>query len=409
MAKKPSKEGQDSVTQSRVQECERAEEALKQDRFFIENALNTLKDIFFVFDLDGRFLRWNKVLGAVTRYSDTEISSMRPTGFFSGDDADKVADAIGKTVKEGGAIVKAEIVTRDGRRIPYEFTGSLLRDRQGRPIGICGTGRDVTERIRMESELRELAGQLDQKVKERTVQLLDAQEELVRKEKLAAIGKVAAGVGHEIRNPLGVINNAVFYLNEVLKEAGKDVLEHLDIIREEVMASERIISDLLDFSHTRTPVKKNIQARELIGQALRDCEVPEGVTLEVDLPETLSAVDADPSQMARAFAYIIKNAIDAMSQAGTLRIKAEEDREAGDVKLSFTDTGPGILPENMEKLFQPLFTTKARGLGLQLAIVKNLTEANGGKIEAQSLPGKGAAFTFTLPAARPEKGGGLDA
>lgn len=136
-----------------ITERKQAEEALKKEKAFTEHALNTLKDVFFVFDFEGRLLRWNKALNVITGYSDGEISSMKPIDFFKREDISRVAEAIEKVVKEGYAIVEATGVTKDGRQIPYEFTGTLLNDYKGNPIGISGVGRNITERKQREREM----------------------------------------------------------------------------------------------------------------------------------------------------------------------------------------------------------------------------------------------------------------
>jgi len=128
-----------------VSERKRAAENLAEEKAFIENALNAMKDVFYVFDVEGRFLRWNKTLNAVTGYLDTEIESMRPIDFFRNDDITRVSEAIREAYK-GSSVIDALVVTKDGRQIPYEFSATRLSDAHGNPIGICGVGRDITER-----------------------------------------------------------------------------------------------------------------------------------------------------------------------------------------------------------------------------------------------------------------------
>lgn len=223
--------------------------------------------------------------------------------------------------------------------------------------------------------------------------LLDANEELVRKEKLATIGKIAGVVGHEIRNPIGVISNAVFFLKTVLENADETVKEYLDIIKAEVSNTERIISDLLDFARTRTPQKSRIMIGQLLATCVEKSGIPENVNAELGLPEI--AINADPLQMRQVFVNLIRNAVDAMPGGGTIRICAESS--PGFVDIMVSDTGEGIAPGNMARLFQPLFTTKAKGLGLGLTIIRNLTETNGGSVSVESSPGKGTAFTVRMP------------
>ncbi len=261
-----------------------------------------------------------------------------------------------------------------------------------------------------------------------TSSLLEAQEDLVRKEKLATLGKLSGSVGHELRNPLGVISNAIYFLKTVIPDADETVREYLNIIKNEVDNSQRIITDLLDFARTKTPQARMISINEMVSQSLGKCTIPEGITVGIDIPETLPMITVDPLQMGQVFQNLITNAVQAMPNGGTLRVSArlisefgmnqfrnadyglrnDEQLDSGvspkseianpqsAIEISVTDTGEGISPENMEKLFQPLFTTKAKGIGLGLTVVKNLTEANGGRIKVESEIGKGTTFTVTL-------------
>jgi PAS domain S-box-containing protein len=149
-----------------IKERKRTEEALIKEKAFIESALNTLNDIFFVLDMSGRFLRWNKAGNTILGYTDEEISAMRPTDFFSGEDIQRVTEAIGKVIREGNASMEAAFITKDNRKIPYEIFGSLLKDPSGKYIGICGVGRDITDRKHTEEELRKREEELKKRVKE---------------------------------------------------------------------------------------------------------------------------------------------------------------------------------------------------------------------------------------------------
>jgi signal transduction histidine kinase len=249
--------------------------------------------------------------------------------------------------------------------------------------------------------------------------LEETQEELVRKEKLSILGRLAGVVGHEIRNPLGVMNNAVYFLKTVLPDAEEPVKEYLDIIKQEIDDSLRIVTDLLDFARTKTPQMTPITANTLITQALGKCTIPENIDLQTDIPAAMPQVNIDPFQMGEVLQNLIINAVQAMPEGGTLRISAREVKssqnspipplpeggeggfyESGFIEIAVTDTGEGISPENMEKLFQPLFTTKAKGIGLGLVVCKNLTEANGGRIEVASRRDEGTKFTVMIPIER---------
>ncbi len=138
-----------------ITERKKAEEELRKEINFTKSSLDTLTDGFIVFDLEGKFLRWNKAMSQVTGYSDEEISSLHPTDFFLGEDVPSVMENIGRVLKEGHASMEASIVTNEGKSIPYEFTGDLFRDHEGNPLSICVVGRDITERLRADKALRE--------------------------------------------------------------------------------------------------------------------------------------------------------------------------------------------------------------------------------------------------------------
>jgi signal transduction histidine kinase len=221
--------------------------------------------------------------------------------------------------------------------------------------------------------------------------------ELVHQEKLVLLGQVADTVGHELRNPLGVINNAVYFLQAVLADADETTREYLGIIKDEVADAERIVSDLLDAVRTKPPHPEAVRVEALIGKVLDKCEIPASITVKLDIPGAISAVRVDPSQMHQVLWNLITNGVEAMPEGGTLDIRAVEDRAAKTVTVSIQDSGSGIPPEHQGRLFQPMFTTKTRRVGLGLVVVKNLTQANGGSVGVGSEPGRGSTFTVSLP------------
>lgn len=281
------------------------------------------------------------------------------------------------------------------------FLDSLLI--VGLLVALLGELREeVKRRQRVEDEIRSLNGKLEAKVQQRTQQLLAAQEELVHKEKLALLGQVADTVGHELRNPLGVMNNAIYFLQTVLADADETTREYLGIIKDEIGAAERIVSDLLDAVRSKPPRPDTVALAGLLQQVLRKCKVPSSISVRLDIAATLPPIRVDPLQMHQVFWNLITNSVEAMPQGGVLEIGARQDPLAKCVTVSFKDSGSGIAPQHLAQLFVPLFTTKARRVGLGLVVVKNLTQANGGHVEVQSAPGRGSTFSVTLPSASQE-------
>jgi PAS domain S-box-containing protein len=290
---------------------------------------------------------------------------------------------------------------KDGKPCPAETSGAIVRDTKGKVIGFVSIYRDISARKRLEKEQERYARNLEAKIEEveRTKQELEhAQERLVRSEKLAAIGELAGGVGHELRNPLGAIKNVAYLLNTALEEPRPEVKESLEILEKEVERSERIIGSLLDFGRPRSPVQQMVSINNVAQVALFRAKVPEEVEVVSQLDESLPAIVADEDQLGIVFGNIVLNAIQAMPEGGKLVLKSEVLSPAW-LAVSFADTGVGIPKENLEKLFEPLFTTRGRGVGLGLAIAKALAEMHGGAIEVQSQVGKGSTFKVKLPVA----------
>jgi len=256
--------------------------------------------------------------------------------------------------------------------------------------------KDIADRKRAQEALRELNANLEQHVADRTRELRDALEQLVRQEKLAVLGQLAGGVGHELRNPLGVIKNASYYLNLMLKDAEPRITETLQILEKEVVNSENIISSLLDYAYPKSPLRVKVDLGDLLEQALREIPLPPDIEVNVQLDKALPNIPADPNQLSQVFRNIIINAVQAMPEGGKLTL-ATQTASPGQIDVSITDTGAGIPKENTERIFEPLFTTKAKGIGLGLAIARLLVEAHNGSLLLQSGPGQGSVFTIRLP------------
>ncbi len=226
--------------------------------------------------------------------------------------------------------------------------------------------------------------------------LREAQEKLAQKEKLTILGQLAGGVAHKLRNSLGTIKNATYFLNIALEDSELEVEETLKLLDIEVETSERIIRNLLNFARLKPPIRKKVDVRTIIQDILSRNDFPEKVKVLSQLSEELPDIEADPDQLGQVFENIILNAIHSMLEGGQLSIKARA-RKDKQVAISITDTGFGIPEQNLSRLFEPLFSTKARGIGLGLAITKSFVEGHGGSIEVKSKIGKGSTFTVNLP------------
>ncbi|MGY5854728.1 MAG: ATP-binding protein [Candidatus Thorarchaeota archaeon] len=238
---------------------------------------------------------------------------------------------------------------------------------------------------------------------QKTRELENAQDRLARQERLATLGKLSGGIGHELRNPLAVIRNAIYYLKMVVDSSDSEVKETLDILETEVTTSSMIITSLLDYAKPKPPTRMKTDLQELTDSSISRVEIPENVEVVANYDDDIPTLLVDPTQMSRVIINLGRNAIQAMPEGGKLTIHGTVS-EPGWVSLSLTDTGVGMSEETKTQLFEPLFTTKAKGIGLGLVIVKTLVEGNGGTIEIESEEGKGSTFTVKLPVVQKEVG-----
>ncbi|HZY84485.1 MAG TPA: protoglobin domain-containing protein [Gemmataceae bacterium] len=224
---------------------------------------------------------------------------------------------------------------------------------------------------------------------------------LQRTERLAAIGQVAGGVAHELRNPLNVVKTSIYYLLNARNATPEKKAEHLQRIERHVALADGVITALSNFARLPVPNHAPFSAADCVREALETNPVPDGVRVTLDFPPALPPVLADADQARIVFANLVRNAGEAMPQGGALTV---EGRQAGDrVEVAVRDTGVGIAPELLGRVTEPLYSTKARGLGLGLAIARAILEKNDGGLRVASEVGRGSTFTVLLRAAPQEK------
>jgi signal transduction histidine kinase len=262
------------------------------------------------------------------------------------------------------------VVAKNGERKPIELSATRI-DYQGRSANLLLI-RDISERKRME-------------------------EQRLRLEKLATMGELATMVAHDLRNPLTSIRNATYYIKSTCpykKDAEcKTAIEMFDIIEQETIFANNIINDLLDFSAKRPLQKTSQNINEIILASLAKSIVQKNINIEMHFAKEATAT-VDKRQLERVFLNLIKNAMQAMPNGGKLTLTTKETKDF--VEIVFSDTGVGISEENMSKLFAPLFTTKAKGIGMGLAICKKIVEEHEGTISVKSKVGEGTSFTIKL-------------
>ncbi len=227
--------------------------------------------------------------------------------------------------------------------------------------------------------------------------MLEEQEkmtvQLQRSERFSAIGELATMVAHDLRNPLQGIANATFYL-KANASGGARRTEMLDLIEQDVKYSDKIVNDLLDYSKDLRLELSETSPRLLIDRTLSVVGVPKNVSVRDETGDR-PTLRVDVDKIVRTFANIVSNAVDAMPDGGSLAIDTKESDHA--VDFVFADSGIGMTKEVMEKIYAPLYTTKAKGMGFGLSISKRIIEAHGGQISVESAPGRGTTFTISLP------------
>jgi PAS domain S-box-containing protein len=386
-----------------ITERKQAEEKLVQSHELLANLARLVPGVIYQYRLypDGRSAFPYASPGMNDIYEvtpeDVQEDASPVFGRLHPDDYDHVANAIqesARTLQEFYCEFRV-ILPRQGLRWRWS---------QAHPERMADGGTlwhgiisDVTERKQAQEEIQQLNAELEKRVEQRTRQLRSAQEQLVRQERLATLGQLAGSIGHELRNPLGVISNAVYYLKMSQPEASEKVKEYLDIIDNETRISDKIVTDLLDFTRIKSVNREPAAVSELINQTLERYPAPLVVQVTLEIPADLPRIYADPQHVMQVIGNLVVNAYQAMETSDTRQLTVSATVQSDMIRIEVRDTGTGIPPENMDKLFEPLFTTKTKGIGLGLAVSKKLAEANGGRIEAQSEPGKGSTFIVYLP------------
>ena len=402
-----------------ITERKQAEEALRQSEERYRTILENIQEVYYEIDLSGKFLFVNEAFYEHLGYTKEEMIGQKSRQYQDETTARELQQAYNRLYRTGEPIkaIEGTWISKDGAKKIREMSASLIRDSEGKPIGFRGVSRDITERKRMEEALKESEEELrasneelraieeelrasNEELQSANEDLKETQDQLIRSEKLAAIGKLAGGVGHELRNPLGAIKNAVYYIkgkvtNSELAKKEPRIIEFLGIMDDEINSSNKIINDLLNFSRVAKPAVSPAKVRKVMEDALFRLTVPEHIEVINKVDANLPEVEIDADQIRQVFVNIVTNAIQAMSEGGKLTVDGRKADKF--LEVSISDTGNGISEDVIEKIFDPLFTTRAKGIGLGLAVCKSIIERHGGSIGVESKVGEGATFIVKLP------------
>jgi PAS domain S-box-containing protein len=391
--------------QEDIIERERTEEALRHSEERFRRAIEEAPIPIVMHAEDGEVLQLNRTWTKLTGYTEDDIRTFDEWAIDKviGEGTQEVRDFMRRLFSgSGGSRVEFAVRTKDGGVRHWSFSASspgVLAD--GRRF-VVGMALDITERKEAENVLRRDKEAFERLVQERTRDLAAAEVQLERAKRLSDIGTLAATVAHELRNPLAAISMAAY---NVRAKAKMPALEkHLRNIEKKVSESEQIISNLLFYSKIKPP---RFEAASLY-DVIRQCAAASASIAKKEIPVKLRIrplkgvlIEADSLQMTEVITNLLNNARDAISEpGGGIEIVGNED--GGNIRIVIRDSGCGIDKEDLQRIFDPFYTTKAKGTGLGLSVCQQIINLHNGEISIESEMGKGSTVTLRLPKKRPE-------
>jgi len=376
-----------------------AEAALRVSEQRWSTTLSSIGDAVIATDVDGKITFMNGVAEELTGWALSEVLQNPVKQVFNiinEQTRREVEDPVAKVLEKGlitGLANHTILLRKDGSELSIDDSGAPIKDKEGKTTGVVLVFRDITERKKTERKLEEYSKHLEELVEERTRQLKDS-------ERLAAIGQTAGMVGHDIRNPLqAIIGDVYLAKGDVfsLKKSDKkeSLQESLAAIEKNTEYINKIVADLQDFARPLKPVPQETDLEAIFNELLLKNRKPENIKASSHVTKDAKKLMVDPILLNRIIGNLITNAVQAMPNGGILTINAH--RETDNIVITVKDTGVGIPDEVKPRLFTPLFTTKSKGQGFGLAVVKRMTEALDGTVTLESQEDKGATFTVTLP------------
>lgn len=373
------------------------EERLQRTNIMLRNLIESSVDAVIAADRKGKILVFNDAATKITGYNHDEVME---TGdirdIYSDDLAYKVMLDLRSDNHGGPGKLKSyrvDVVSKTGETIPISLNASIVYAEE-REVATIGFFHDLREELKMEAELK------------------NTQLELLQSEKMASLGKLSAGVAHQLNNPLGGIT---LYTNLVLEdyELEEDAREDLNRVLKDAERCRDTVKELLEFTRQTRHFMKPNDLNQAITRTLFLLErqpLFHNIAIEKNLSEALPLVTCDLQQMNHVIMNLILNAAQAMDGRGTLRITTAPIEAGERILFEIADTGPGISPDILPRIFEPYFTTKqeGQGTGLGLSLVYRIIENHDGQIHAKSTPGEGTTFTIEMPATIKTSGDGND-
>lgn len=365
----------DRQTRSDV-ELRAATRSLADLRALHERIVESIRSGVITTDLEGRIYTFNAAAEEITGYKAAEVRGHDASIFF-GDMTRQIADSM--TAAVTGKVsprFQADCLTPNGLALRLGFSIAPLSGESGETSGMVITFQDLTDIRALEETSR-------------------------RQDRMAAVGRLAASIAHEIRNPLAAMRGSIQMLRSEM-DGDSEQAQLMEIILRESDRLNRIVADYLNYARPRPAELDNVDISALVAETFKllrnSAEIGDGHTLEEDLPNRPAIVSGDPEQLKQVCWNITRNALKAMPDGGTFRISLTEVDD-NRWRLSFTDTGYGMVPEQVERLFEP-FTSTTGGTGLGLSIVYQIIRDHSGTINVRSRQGEGTTITIELPVSR---------
>jgi PAS domain S-box-containing protein len=381
------------------EETAAAQSSLAESEARFRDFAEATSDWFWEQDENLRFARFSGDGRSTEITSNTDLGKTRHETVKAGVSAEQwVQHDADLAARRPFHNFRFERTLTDGRVIHVAISGKPVFDANGHFRGYRGSGRDITKEIAVEVEL-------SRRVDERTAELRAAQDELVRKERLSALGQLTATMAHELRNPLSAIRNTLFAVKETAVNKGIDLERPLSRVERSVARCDRIINDLLDYTRVKELHLATLAPDPWIEEVLSEQRLPAGIELEHHLAADCR-VAIDPERVRRVLINLIDNAAQAMPDDARERKIRVTTALLDDGRFEFVvaDTGGGIPPDVLPKVFEPLFSTKSFGTGLGLPMVKQIVEQHGGTITIASDVGTGTRVTVRLNQLAQKKG-----
>lgn len=279
----------------------------------------------------------------------------------------------------------------------YLAVPEAQRDAAALALGLIVLGWVTWTAVALARLLHRLNSRLEERIAERSRELQESQAQVLHQEKMAAFGLLAAGIAHEVGNPLTSISTLIQLLER--RDPDEYTRERLSLVNAQLTRIQSILRELVTFSRPASDSRDRVSLREIVDEALGIAKYYKGVkgrAVRADIPHDLPPIHGIRDQLVQVFFNLVLNAIDATKKGGSVTISAHE--EAGRVVATVADDGSGIDPQHRVRLFRPYFTTKKHGTGLGLFVTKKLVESHGGTVECESNPGEGTIFTLSFPA-----------